>query len=85
MPSQWEFQIGPSLGIEEGDHLWMVRYLLMRVCESLQVCVSFVINPISGDWNGAGTHTHLSTNTTRAPNGLSTIIKHIEKLDKKHD
>ena len=27
-PGQWEFQIGPCVGIEEGDHLWMARYLL---------------------------------------------------------
>jgi glutamine synthetase len=23
MPAQWEFQIGPCVGIEMGDHLWM--------------------------------------------------------------
>ncbi|KAH0615525.1 hypothetical protein JD844_004897 [Phrynosoma platyrhinos] len=33
MPSQWEFQIGPCEGIEMGDHLWMARYILHRVCE----------------------------------------------------
>jgi glutamine synthetase len=24
-PGQWEFQIGPCVGIEEGDHLWTAR------------------------------------------------------------
>ncbi|KAL0457289.1 UNVERIFIED_CONTAM: Glutamine synthetase, chloroplastic, partial [Sesamum latifolium] len=22
MPGQWEFQVGPSVGIEAGDHIW---------------------------------------------------------------
>lgn len=25
---QWEFQVGPSVGIEAGDHIWCARYLL---------------------------------------------------------
>ena len=28
MPGQWEFQIGPCVGIDQGDHLWMARYLM---------------------------------------------------------
>ncbi|KVH93606.1 Glutamine synthetase, beta-Grasp [Cynara cardunculus var. scolymus] len=28
MPGQWEFQVGPSVGIEAGDHIWCARYLL---------------------------------------------------------
>ena len=26
MPAQWEFQVGPSEGIEMGDDLWVARY-----------------------------------------------------------
>ncbi|CAE6474692.1 unnamed protein product [Rhizoctonia solani] len=33
MPSQWEFQVGPCEGIEMGDHLWMARFLLIRIAE----------------------------------------------------
>ena len=33
MPGQWEYQVGPCLGIEIGDMLWMSRYLLHRVAE----------------------------------------------------
>lgn len=58
MAGQWEFQIGPCLGIEEGDHLWMARYLLKRVAEDYNVNVSFHPKPIEGDWNGAGAHTN---------------------------
>merc|ERR1712100_126287 len=35
MPGQWEYQIGPCVGIDSGDHMWMSRYLMIRVCELL--------------------------------------------------
>jgi hypothetical protein len=25
---QWEYQVGPSVGIEAGDHIWISRYIL---------------------------------------------------------
>ena len=27
MPSQWEFQVGPTEGIDMGDDLWVARFL----------------------------------------------------------
>lgn len=57
MPSQWEFQVGPCKGKDMGDHLWMARYLLIRVAEEWGVTVSFHPKPLAGDWNGAGCHT----------------------------
>merc|ERR1740138_1658163 len=65
MPGQWEYQIGPCVGIEEGDHLWMSRYVMMRVCELFGVVVSFHPKPMKGDWNGAGCHTNFSTKAMR--------------------
>lgn len=26
--SQWEFQVGPVVGISAGDELWVARYIL---------------------------------------------------------
>ena len=26
MPGQWEYQVGPCVGILGGDHVWMSRY-----------------------------------------------------------
>ena len=45
---QWEFQVGPAIGISAGDQLWVARYILevymldtffsWHVC--MYVCVS---------------------------------------------
>ncbi|RYR40450.1 hypothetical protein Ahy_A09g046204 [Arachis hypogaea] len=31
MPGQWEYQVGPSVGIEAGDHIWCSRGLLNKL------------------------------------------------------
>lgn len=37
MPAQWEYQVGPCLGISVGDDLWMSRFLLHRIAEEFGV------------------------------------------------
>lgn len=84
MPSQWEFQIGPCLGIEQGDQMWAARYLLMKVAEMNKLTVSFAPK-IFKDWNGAGCHTNFSTKTMRdGSQGTHLIERMMLSLEEKH-
>lgn len=84
MPGQWEYQVGPCLGIEIGDHMWMSRYLLGRVCESFSLAVSFEPK-LFPDWNGSGAHSNFSTKIMREGSGGMKYIDDMMKcFEAKH-
>jgi glutamine synthetase len=80
---QWEFQIGPISGIDAADHLWMARYLLQMIAESLGVNISYQ-SKLSPEINGSGCHINFSTRAMRSTDSYANILTAIDKLSHKH-
>jgi len=86
MAGQWEFQVGPVVGIEASDQLVMSRFLMHRVGELFGVEISFDPKPMKGDWNGAGCHTNFCIKSFHEEDGKGweAIQVALKKLEPKH-
>ena len=82
-PGQWEFQIGTVEGIEAAHQLWVARYILARVSEPFDICISIEPKPFA-DINGSGLHTNFSNNLTRCSSGFENMKRMFENLEKTH-
>lgn len=82
-PNQWEFQIGPSEGINASDQLYIARFLLERIAEKYNISICYDPKPFS-ELNSSGCHINFSTLQTREPDGINIIYEYIRKLGIKH-
>jgi glutamine synthetase len=68
---QWEFQVGPSPGIQAADHVIFARYILLRLAEMHNVKISFRNIDCARGTNARQTfHLNFSTKKSREEGGL---------------
>jgi len=82
--AQYEICIGPVLGLDVSDQIYMMRYILERTSEKYNVWISYHPKPLGDDAAGSGMHHNISTKKMRDVNGLEEIMKAIKKLEANH-
>jgi glutamine synthetase len=81
---QWEFQIGPCVGIDAADQLYVARYILQRIADDYE-CEIVYKPKLLTMINGSGCHVNFSTESTRGENGVEVILnEYIPRLGMHH-
>ena len=79
-PHQWEFQIGPVIGIDAADQLIIANFLLMKIAEKYEKHIIYTPKPFGEKISGSGCHTNVSTKAMREDGGYEVILQAMEKL-----
>jgi glutamine synthetase len=86
MSGQWEYQVGPVVGLDAADQHWVSRYILHRVGEDFGIVINFDPKPMTGDWNGAGCHTNFCIKDFHVEgSGYKAVLAAIKKLEARHE
>ncbi|MBI95545.1 glutamine synthetase [bacterium] len=79
-PHQWEFQIGPVIGIDAADQLVLANFLLIKIAEKYGMRIIYDPKPFGEKISGSGCHTNVSTKAMREDGGYNVILTAMEKL-----
>ena len=81
--NQWEFQLGPCLGILAADELMLARFLLEKIAAQYQYQVCYDPKPYE-ELSGSGCHINFSTKETRSEGGFDALMEKFAATHREH-